>query len=82
MTMNEDSYFYASNGDTLKSKEDMLAFLNKCDEETFLNHVNQEKSDLANWTRDVLKEKRLSKKMIKTIKRNELKQQFILYIII
>ena len=72
MKIESGSYFYATNGSILKSLEDMHLFLENTDEETFFNHVNKDKNDLANWARDVLKEKRLSKKMFKTIDRDEM----------
>ena len=72
MGIDEHSYFYAANGAVLKGLADLHSFLNNCDEETFFNHVNDEKNDLANWARDVLKERRLSRKMFKTIDRDEM----------
>ncbi|MCH7850417.1 MAG: hypothetical protein IH845_02130 [Nanoarchaeota archaeon] len=72
MKIESSAYFYATNGEVLKNLEDLLSFLNNVDEETFFNHVNSEKNDLANWTRDILNEKRLSNKMFKTINRDEM----------
>jgi hypothetical protein len=72
MAIDEGSYFYVSDGTILKNARDMLNFLNKCSDEIFSSHVNLDKNDLANWARDVLKEKRLAKKMMRVTSRGEL----------
>tara|TARA_Y100000310_G_scaffold305506_1_gene345718 strand:- start:681 stop:989 length:309 start_codon:yes stop_codon:yes gene_type:complete len=72
MEIDEHSYFYAGNGNVLKNLDDLLKFLNSVNEETFFEHVNSDKNDLANWVRDVLKEKRLSNKLSKTRNRDDM----------
>lgn len=63
MVISEHEYFYASNGDVLRNKDDLLRFLRSVDEQTFHHHANSEKNDFANWTVDILKNKKIGKKL-------------------
>ena len=65
--VNQENYFYACNGDVLKSKMELLDFLKDCDERTFSCHANEEKNDFANWINDVLMDKYLATKFRKAI---------------
>lgn len=69
---NPEKYFYVCNGAVLTNMEEMLNELNKIDEASFLHHVNTEKSDFYNWTRDVLEDGWLARKLAVTKDKNEM----------
>ncbi|MCW8965342.1 MAG: DUF5752 family protein [Candidatus Pacearchaeota archaeon] len=68
----EKHFFYACNGDVLKSLEDLLSFLREADDSSVAHHFNEEKNDFANWTRDVLKDKTLAKSLDKSLNRDDM----------
>ncbi len=72
MITDPQKYFYVCDGKVLKDLVDMLAALREIDDETFAHHVNSEKNDFYNWTRDVLKDAPLAKKLSMTIDRAEM----------
>ena len=56
-------YFYVNNGSVLHNLTDLLGELRTMDDFTFQHHVNAEKNDFSNWTRDILKNNALAKKI-------------------
>ena len=63
MAIKSEHYFYASNGAVLKSKGELLEFLENVDDQVLQDHVNTQRNDFANWTKAILKDKKLAKKM-------------------
>jgi len=72
MVTNPDQFFYVSNEAVLKTKQDLLRLLRVIDETVFESHVNAEKNDFASWTRAILGEKRLAKKLDQTTNVDEM----------
>jgi len=69
---NPNHYFYACNGDVLKSLEDLLNFLKNANEEKISTHLNEERNDFSNWIKDILKDKTLAKNFQKTLDKEKL----------
>jgi len=69
---NPAEYFYVCEGSVLKNIEDMLNLLKTISEEDLAHHFNSEKNDFLNWTRDILKDKVLTKKFEKAKTRDEM----------
>lgn len=68
---NPENYFYASNGDVLKSLDDLLGYLKTASDGSFYHHVNSEKNDFANWIKEVLKKDSLSEEIRKMNSRGD-----------
>ena len=64
--------FWTSKGDKITSQKELITHLKKMDEETFKNHVNQEKNDFANWIEHVFHNKKIAKEMRKIKEKKEL----------
>jgi hypothetical protein len=65
-------YFYVNNGSVLRNLTDLLSELKTIDDFTFQHHVNAEKNDFSNWTKDVLKKNTLAKKIASLKSVNEI----------
>lgn len=59
----EGKFFYTCDGKTLKSLQEMLNWVNNSDDNSFLHHVNSERNDFSGWTKEVLKDNPLSKRL-------------------
>lgn len=57
------SYFYLSNGQIIKSLEELPYLIERLDEKTFQSHVTAYKNDFAKWVNDVFMETELAAKM-------------------
>ena len=55
--------FYLCNGESAGSLDELLEKLKVIDEECFLHHVNEEKNDFANWIKDAVGDKVLSRRI-------------------
>ena len=60
---NEDKFFYTFDSNALKSKEEMLEWIRGSNDDAFAHHVTQERNDFSGWTKEVLKDGPLSKKL-------------------
>lgn len=58
--MEEKDYFYVQDGTVLKDLNDFMLKMKTISDESFSHHVNAEKNDFANWTREVLKDGKLA----------------------
>jgi hypothetical protein len=58
--INPEQYFYVSDGSVLKDLNDFHEKMKSISDETFNNHVNSEKNDFYNWTKEVLKDGKLA----------------------
>jgi hypothetical protein len=65
-----EKYFYASDGSVIKSLQELPDALRAMSPDTFSRHVNAEKNDFYNWTKEVFNLPRLARK-IKTSKSKE-----------
>lgn len=52
--------FWVNNGPIIHNLHEMSDTLNYMKDEVFKHHVNEEKNDIANWVRDVLKDNKLA----------------------
>ena len=57
--------FWVNNGPIIRNLQEMADTLNYMRDETFKHHVNEEKNDIANWIRDVLKDEELANSLMK-----------------
>jgi len=55
-----DKYFYLHGGGVMKSLHELLHILKDMEEHVFNHHVNEERNDFANWSRDVFQKKELA----------------------
>ncbi|MBW6440591.1 hypothetical protein K0B03_00990 [Patescibacteria group bacterium] len=62
----DEKCFWVCNGTVLRNINDLKESLSKMDKETFLNHVNKEKNDFAEWIKKVINEEKLSRKISKS----------------
>ncbi len=69
---NSSDYFYVCEGTMLKNKEDMLNLLKVIDDVHLAHHFNSEKNDFFKWTRDILKDKVLARKLENAKTREEM----------
>ncbi|MBT4540228.1 hypothetical protein HOC35_01825 [Candidatus Woesearchaeota archaeon] len=58
-----DFCFKLINGGELDNLDGLLQSLKEMDDETFYHHVTSNKSDFANWVKDVLKDEELAEEM-------------------
>ena len=58
-----EHFFYARDGQALKSKKEMLEWVKNVDDNTFSGHVNSAKNDFVDWTKEILKDGPLSKRL-------------------
>ncbi len=63
--------FYFVNGREGSSKEELLKEIKSLTKEEFEHHVNQERNDFANYTRDVLKREDLAEELEKASSKNK-----------
>ena len=52
--------FWVNNGPIVRNLQEMADTLAYMKEETFRHHVNEQKNDISNWIRDVLKDNELA----------------------
>ena len=55
-----ENNFWCIDGRVLKNLPETVAALKEMTDETFRQHVNEEKNDFANWVRDVIGDEKLS----------------------
>ena len=66
------NYFWLSNGMILKDLYELAHAMKIMDDPTFMHHVNSEKNDFYNWTKDILNEQALAKKLLESKTREEM----------
>lgn len=66
LSLRPEEYFYLRSGSSLKSIEELSDAIDSISKDDFLFHVNSEKNDFANWTKDVFDEKELAEKLFLT----------------
>lgn len=59
-----EHYFYLKEGGVLRDMSDMLNAFRSMNDEVFSYHVNAEKNDFSNWTKDILKDTVLAKRLV------------------
>ncbi|MEK6947449.1 MAG: DUF5752 family protein [Nanoarchaeota archaeon] len=52
--------FWVNNGPIIRNLQEMADTLSYMKNETFKHHVNEEKNDIANWVKDVLRDEELA----------------------
>lgn len=63
MKINPEHYFVLHGGKTIKDLEELVHILKTIDKKTFEYHVNDSKSDFANWIRYVFKNRKLAEEI-------------------
>ena len=61
-----DHYFFVNDGAVLKNVLDLSKQLDKMTDDIFKYHVNEMRNDFSNWIKDVFKEEKLAKELLKT----------------
>lgn len=69
---NPAHYFYLNNGIVLRDAYELLEALNNISSETFSHHVNAEKNDFYNWTKEVLNDNLLAKRLLTAKSQSEM----------
>jgi hypothetical protein len=67
-----EHYFYLSNGIAIKSLSELLDHLKEMDENTFRQHVNQERNDFSEWVSNIIGDKTLGRKIKELKERDEI----------
>lgn len=67
----EEYAFHCQDGRTLKNINELEDALNSMSDEIFSYHSNDGKSDFSNWVRDIIKDQKLSKDLLKSTKRKQ-----------
>lgn len=62
----QDAAFRSFNGEMYWNLQDLARALSSMDEPTFMHHVNEQKNDFANWTRDSIGDHALAKSLFET----------------
>ncbi|MGV8162919.1 MAG: helicase HerA domain-containing protein [Candidatus Nanoarchaeia archaeon] len=73
----EDKVFKLEDGEELKSLQDLLNKIDGMPEDVFKAHVNNDKNDFANWTKNVFEKYELADRMWQAKTKNELKEVLI-----
>ena len=68
---NSNHYFFVQDGIVLKNVLDLSKQLDKMTDEVFRHHVNEIKNDFAIWIKDIFKEEKLAKELLKTINKDK-----------
>ena len=63
---NSDHYFFVQDGMVLKNVLDLSKQLDKMTDDVFRHHVNEIRNDFSNWIKNVFKEEKLAKELLKT----------------
>jgi len=58
-----EEYFYLSNGQSIRSLQELKDALPRLDEGVFRRHVTNEKNDFANWIKGVFQEEELAEEV-------------------
>ena len=64
--------FWINNGPIIRNLQEMTNTLAYMSEETFKHHVNDQKNDIVNWIRDVLKDEELADSIGKNISKERI----------
>ena len=67
-----DKYFWVHNGPVVKNLHELYGAIIEMSDETFMHHVNEEKSDFYNWIKDVLHDKKLANRLSNLKTRQEI----------
>ena len=68
----KEHYFYTCDGKSLKDIDEMLDWIQNSHQDHFSHHINKEKNDFSNWTKEILKDTTLAKKLKSNMNREEL----------
>lgn len=68
----KEHYFYTCDGKSLKNINEMLDWIQNSHNDHFSHHINKEKNDFSNWTKEILKDTILAKKLKSNANREEL----------
>ena len=61
-----ENAFWASNGAIVKNLQELEPAIEYMDEDTFRNHVNEEKNDFSAWIASVLHDEKLAQDLSQT----------------
>ena len=68
---NPEHYFFVQDGTILKNVLDLSKQLDKMTDDIFKHHVNEMRNDFSNWIKDVFKEEKLAKELLKTTSKDK-----------
>ncbi|MBD3203939.1 hypothetical protein GF327_06575 [Candidatus Woesearchaeota archaeon] len=71
-----ENYFTVSDGQIIKSPEELKIILAYMEQETFKKHVNEDKNDFSDWIRNVFNDKELSE----NLKTKKTKKEMVEYL--
>jgi len=66
-----EHYFFVNDGTVLKNVLDLSKQLDKMADDVFRHHVNETKNDFAIWIKDIFKEEKLAKELLKTTNKDK-----------
>lgn len=78
---NSNHYFFVQDGIVLKNVLDLSKQLDKMTDEVFRHHVNEMRNDFSNWIKDVFKEEKLAKELLKTTDKDKTQIIILKYVI-
>jgi hypothetical protein len=67
-----DHYFYLNNNLPIKSLCELSEHLNEMDEESFKNHVTEERNDFSAWVSNIIGDKTLGRKLSELKEKDEM----------
>ena len=59
----DDKLFWTCDGKCLRNVHDLLTAFKEMNDTSFKHHVNKQKNDFANWTKEVLGDRRLAREL-------------------
>ncbi|MBU1204878.1 MAG: hypothetical protein KKA61_03400 [Nanoarchaeota archaeon] len=68
---NPEHYFFVQDGTVLKNVLGLSKQLDNMADEIFMHHVNETRNDFSNWIKDVFKEEKLAKELLKTTNKDK-----------
>jgi hypothetical protein len=63
---NPDHYFFVQDGKVIKNVLELSRQLDNMADDIFRHHVNDMKNDFASWIKNVFKQEKLAKELLKT----------------
>ena len=63
---NSDHYFFVNDGTVLKNVLELSRQLDNMADDIFRHHVNEIKNDFSSWIKNVFKQEKLAKELLKT----------------
>lgn len=78
---NPENYFFVQDGKVIKNVLELSRQLDNMTDDIFRHHVNEMKNDFASWIKNVFKQEKLAKELLKTIDKDKTQIIILKYII-